>query len=463
MSGADRETDVVVAGTGLAGLVSALRALETGADVLVLEKGHRVGGNAPITGGTFAVDRDAEPSVDAYEPIDDGLDWLDSLGITLREPAHRWLTEDVERVAQIDPPDFVADMEARIREAGGEFLTETPFQELAVDSAGRISGAVAESDASGRFRIEAPSVVLATGGFSGNEELVERYLGRSDVWLNRHPWSTGDGFLAAQDVGGKTTRGLSNPVGHSKPAPPAQISFEDIRCDQMYETSAIAVDIDGRRFTDESRYESGSISFINDFVEKVDGDAYLLVDRRLYESHTGQLAESPTVASLVEQARDLGGTVVESDTVEGLARSLGSHGVNGDRLVETIREFNAAVRGEGDGRLDPPRRNRRTPLEEPPFYAVAVRPGIVFFRGGLDVDHNARVLSRSRSTSSLALHPSSVKDVSIEPIRGLYAAGVEVGRPDNQSYYHLGLSLGLSTGRIAGAHAAEYALERRGD
>lgn len=455
------KTDVVVAGSGIAGIVSAVRALEFDADVVILEKGHRLGGNAPITGGTFAVDPSKEPVVDAYEPIEQGLEWLESNGVTLRDPTHQWLTESVERKAHIDPPDFVEHMGKLIEAEGGTALMETPFVDLLTDGQGRISGVVAHNDERGEFEISAPSVILATGGHVGNEELVERYLGHTEFLLNRHPWSTGDGFLAALDIGAKTTRGLSNPVGHSKPAPPAQIAFEDIRCDQMYETSAIAIDGEGRRFTDESAHQSGSISYINDFVEKVRGRAYLIIDAAIYEATTGQLAEGPPVSRLVGQARDLGGTVIEAASLEELVAGLEDEGIDGERARRTIEEFNQAVRsGEGE-RLDPQRRNAQEPIDRPPFYAVAVLPGIVFFRGGLDVDHNARVLSRARSTSSMALHPSSMRDVKLEPIPGLYAAGVEVGREENESYYHLGLSIGLSTGRISGEHAAEYALERR--
>jgi len=454
-------TDVIVAGSGLAGLVSALRALEFDADVTLLEKSHQLGGNAPITGGTFAVDTEAEPSVDAYEPIEDGLEWLEEHGVSLREPTHQWMTETIERKAHIDPPDFVDYMGDRIESKGGRILVETPFVDLLTDENGRVFGAVAADEERGEFEIEAPSVILATGGYVGSEELVQRYVGHTDFILNRHAWSTGDGFSAALDAGAKTTEGLANPVGHSKPAPPAQISWEDIRCDQMYETSAIALDRDGRRFTDESAYQSGSISYITDFLENVDGTGYLVIDENLYHSTTGQMAEGPPVSSLVEMADDLGGPVIKADSLAELRDALDEAGVDGVQAVETIIEFNEAVAtGEGDD-LDPSRAKNQTPIDEPPFVAVGVRPGIVFFRGGLDVNHNAEVLSQARSTSSMGLPPSSMKDIRLEPIPGLYAVGVEAGRPDNESYYHLGLSLGLSTGRIAGKHAAEHALQRR--
>ncbi len=454
------ETDVVVAGSGAAGLVSAVRALEQGADVILLEKGHQLGGNAPITGGTIAVDPSKDPDVDAFEPVEDGVAWLEAKGVTIRDPAHRWLSESIERIAQIDPPDFVEHMGDLIEDDGGTIMLETAFTDLVMEE-GEVVGAVAHNEERGEFTIEAPNVILATGGFVGNEELVQRYLGHTDFIMNRHSYSTGDGYLAALEHGAKATEGLANPVGHSKPAPPAEISFEDIRCDQMYETAAVALGPDGRRFTDESAHQVGSITYINDFVEEIEGTAYLVIDEDIYTSHTGQLAEGPEVSYLVEYARDLGAPVTEAESLEALGAWLDEQGAHGDQAVATIETFNEAVDADAGESLDPPRSANQEPIKTPPFYAVGVQPGIVFFRGGLDVNHNAEVLSRPRSISSMGLLPMSMKDIKLEPIPGLYAVGIEAGRSENESYYYLGLSLGLATGRIAGKHAAERAAERR--
>lgn len=451
--------DVVVAGSGVAGLVTAVRALECDADVVLLEKAHQLGGNAPITGGTIAVDPSKEPAVDAYEPVETGIEWLEENGITIRDPENRWLSESVERIAQIDPVDFVDDMGELIEDGGGRIFLETAFVDLVTDDTGSIAGAVAHNDERGEFTIDAPNVVLATGGFIGNEELVQRYLGHTNFIMNRHSWSTGDGYLAALDKGAKTTEGLANPVGHSKPAPPAEISFEDIRCDQMYETTAIAIDGDGNRFTDESAHQVGSITYINDFVEHVRDTGFLIIDEDIYSSTTGQLAGGPEVSYLVEYARDLGAPVIEAETMDELADALTEHEVNAARAIETIQAFNEAVSADEGERLDPPRTQNQDPIDTPPFYAVGVQPGIVFFRGGLDVNHNAEVLSRPRSISSMGLMPMSMKDIRLEPIPGLYAVGIEAGRSENESYYYLGISLGLATGRIAGKHAAERAKE----
>lgn len=446
----------------MAGLVSAVRAQERGAGVVVLEKGHRLGGTLPVTAGTIAVEPGADPVVDVVEPIEEGIAWLRNLGVTVREPDDRWLTEEAERKGRIDPPEFVDRMSEIVESGDGEILTSTPMKRLKVDDRDEIAGVVAHDEEFGTFEIDAPSVILATGGFSGNVDLLEQYLPSAEVWNGRHPWCTGEGFVAARAVGAKTTRGLSNALGWLRPAPPAQITEENRRsASTAYANEAILIDDEGRRFTDESEHVSGSTALVTEFLENVDGTGYLVLDGRLYESHTGQVAFSPRIGDLVEGARDAGAPVIEAGSLDDLGRELDAAGVDGRQAVLTIREFNEAVRGEADARLRPPRAENRAPVDEPPFYAVAVQPSVVYVRGGLDIDHEARVVSRERSTTGLRYTPTDVADVTVEPIPGLYAAGIEVGRPEDHGYYHLGLSLGLATGRVAGEHAAEHATKRR--
>jgi len=458
----DLHADVVVAGGGMAGLVSALRALEEGAEVILLEKGPELGGTLPVTGGTFAVEKDKDPAIDVFEPVEEGIEWLREHGITVNDPDDRWLTDDAERIGRIDTLQFIDEMEALITEKGGEILTKTAFKRLKLDDDDEIAGVIAHNEEYGKFTIEAPSVILATGGFSGNADLIEQYFPHANVWNGRHPWSTGEGFIAAKDVGAKTTRGLSNALGGLRPAPPAQITDENRRdASTVYRDQAIILNSDGLRFTDESRSESGSTGLVTEFLNNVDGNGYLVLDQDLYESHTDQMAFGPQIGKLVEGARDAGAPVIEADSLGEFGKKLDEHGVDGRQAVQTIEAFNAAVRGESEERLRPPRKENRHPIDTPPFYAIAVQPSIVYVRGGLDINHNAQVVSQQRSSTGLEYIPTDMSQISFEPIPGLYAAGIEVGRAEDHGYYHLGLSLGLATGRTAGKHAVDRANRKR--
>lgn len=449
------QTDVVVAGSGLAGLVSSVRALEHGADVILLEKGPKPGGTTIVTGGAFCVREDRELQIAPYEPLEDGVRWLEEIGVTVREVEERWgpLIEVEGCKKRIDPPDFVNHMIELIKDMGGEVCLETPLNELITNDQNEIIGLTAHSPEGKLIEIEADSVILATGGYNGNEKLVEQFLPNDvdDIWLRQDPWSTGDGFLAAQKVGGKTTRGLRIPYGHSMAGPPARMAFNDLRDGtQYYETTSIAIDERGKRFADESRVAIGSHGFIQDLINKAGGEAFLVIDQDIYDSTWPHI----NVQSRVENARDLGAPIVEADTLEELGEGLGEHGIDGTTAIETIHDFNDKVNQGRTDELDPPRISRQIPVETPPLRAIGVRAGVSFFFGGLDVNENAQVLARSNSTSTIPLYPSNAGEIKLEPIKGLYAAGVEVGRPDSEGYYTAGLALGLATGRIAGKHAA---------
>ncbi|WP_435335799.1 FAD-dependent oxidoreductase [Haloarchaeobius sp. TZWWS8] len=444
------ETDVVVAGSGMAGLVSAVRALESGADVIVLEKAPRPGGKTRWSDGAILVDEDAQPQIDVYEPLSKGIDWLESHGVTVKELMHEYSGTG----KQIDPVDFIEHMVGVIEEQGGELRLETPLSSLRMGDDNSIAGVVAEGP-DARFEIEARSVILATGGYGGNERLIEQYItDNADKFVLRSdPWSTGGGFLAAQDVGAKTTTGLSKFDGHSMLAPPASYTPDEyMEATQYYGPKAIAVDRRGRRFTDES---AGDLEgpLIRDMLKRAEGEAFYILDHRLYD----ESFVSGNVGAMVERARELGGTVLEAPTLDQLGDQLSDQGVNGKKAIETVEAFNAAVEKPGEEPLDPPRERFRDPIDSAPFYAVEVRPGITYTMGGLDVNVNAEVLCRTTSCTALSEQATlDPKDVFYNPIPGLYATGIDVGNP-NEQYYIGRLSQALASGRIAGKHAADRA------
>ncbi|MGZ5147459.1 MAG: FAD-binding protein, partial [Burkholderiales bacterium] len=142
-------------------------------------------------------------------------------------------------------------------------------------------------------------------------------------------------------------------------------------------------------------------------------------------------------------------TKVRADTIEDLANKL--EGVNAQQFLATIREFNAAVRGESafdpnskDGRctqgLAVNKSNWANTIDQGPFEAYAVTTGITFTFGGLKVDTNAQV-----------------QDVDSHPIPGLYTAGEMVGGLFYSNYPGgSGLISGSVFGRIAGTAAAQH-------
>src|SRR5690606_31040336 len=111
--------------------------------------------------------------------------------------------------------------------------------------------------------------------------------------------------------------------------------------------------------------------------------------------------------AMIDRARAVGAEMVEASSIEDLCRRLGEKGLPPKRLLQNLRSFNEAVKA-GDGiNLKPTRRRLQTPLEEPPFYAVAVQAAITFTMGGIAIDEEARVLRRQGSSALQAPLPES--------------------------------------------------------
>ena len=140
---------------------------------------------------------------------------------------------------------------------------------------------------------------------------------------------------------------------------------------------------EGRRFTDGSKYISGSTDLLTKFLDNVEDTTYIVLDKSIYERHTGQVAFSPKIGDLVKGARDIGAPVIEADSLDALKNELDAEGVDGDQASATIEEFNRAMHGDADERLRPPREENRFTVDEPPFYAVAVQPTTSIFAAGL--------------------------------------------------------------------------------
>jgi succinate dehydrogenase/fumarate reductase flavoprotein subunit len=452
----EEQTDVVVVGGGMAGLVSAAQILEHDTNVIVLEKGSRLGGSMYLSAGViYTYDslqalRDEIPEGDEelqrliVESKESDLQWLDDLGITLTD-----IDIDLPFGSgrQVDPKGFTDEMVDKIENVGGDIRVQTPMVDIYTNENTEVVGVKTPEET-----IRANAVILATGGFQGNEELVEQYItdNSENLWLRSNPWSTGDGLLCAKTVGAKWSNGLGTFYGHNLPAPPAVIPPDRLlESKQLYGIHAIAINESGERFADEStsRYEEG---LAQDTAKLADGRAYYILDQNLYDSNYGD----EKIGTMVEIAEDLGGRVAEADSLDDLRGQLLNWGVNGSTAIRTIEEFNEAIRQDQSEQLTPPRRDNQRCIDTPPFYAVEVQPGITYTMGGLSVNEQMEVLRRNATSSSFQYYPRDADELQATPIEGLYAAGMDVGNITYRQYMG-GLVTGLVTGRIAGKQAAQ--------
>jgi succinate dehydrogenase/fumarate reductase flavoprotein subunit len=451
--------DVVVLGGGMAGLCAAIAALEKGAEVLVLEKGNRFGGSMALSNGivwTFAREADVRAHVPDGDPalqdllvthLGDSLRWLQAQGVALR-PDQIWL--GYGRGQEASPPQMTVALVGRIEGLGGRILSGTAVQSLLTRD-GAVIGALA-FDGQGAIEVHARSVILATGGFQGNAQLLARHVTpyADAMYLRANPWSTGDGLLAAVDAGAATTPWLDTFYGHAMTAPPARFDagrFQDMS--HKYGPLAVALNLEGRRFVDESAGTGEETLNVHIARQPQATAAYVFDAATADRAYDG----GPLARVVVDRARQAGGPVAQAGTVAGLAEQMQEWGFPSTQVVETLMAYNAAIASNSGRRLNPARRGNPYPVVQPPFTAAMVRAAITFTCGGVRTDLDMRVLRRASSVSMLPLLKAGRDELQVAAIPNLYAAGCDVGGFSTKSYMG-GLAQALVTGRVAGVAAA---------
>ena len=288
--------------------------------------------------------------------------------------------------------------------------------------------------------ISADAIILAAGGFESNVEMRTRYLGAgwefAKVRGTRH--NMGDMIRAAIDIGAQPYGHWSS--GHAVAwdvnAPPTgNRRIGDLYQKHSYPLGMI-VNVNGERFVDEGA----------DFRNYT----YAKYGREILKQPLGiafQLFDQQTVSMLRDEYRIREITKAEANTIEELADALG---IDVGGLKHTVKQFNDAcqsgnynpaildgVKTEG---IEPPKSNWALPLNQPPYFGVAVTTGLTFTFGGLKINPKT----------------AQVLDTDDLPIQGLYATGELVGGLFFHNYAGgTGLMSGAVFGRTAGENAAQ--------
>lgn len=433
---------LIIAGGGLAGLTVALRAVELGAQVNLLEKGGYLGGSFLYSSGYVWSYRDLETyrrQAPAGDPVlqklildrlEEGLLWLEDRGApVLSRETNNPLTFGF----RLDPDRTVAALSERILAGGGRISLGTALYGLVQDDDGCVSGTQAAAKGT-RWTEASEAVVLASGGFAGDTELVRRYIigGPGRMRLRAHPRSTGDGFRAALAAGALESAGLEEFYGRNLPAPPAEFSPERfVEVSQLYARHGVAINSSGERYANESADWSETALTRATALQPGLRAWYVLDSAGLQKR-----VRERTVGEMVATARRVGGTVLQEESLEEMADRLAERGVVRDDFLRTMIRYNAAVVDGRSESLYPRRSAPAAPVQTPPFVAVEVAPTITHTIGGLAVDGRCRVLRRSNG----------------RPLLGLYAAGVEVGGV-SAGGYSSGLAAALGFGMAAAASA----------
>ena len=465
---------MVVFGAGLAGFSAAVTAAEAGAEVTLFEKSPAIGGAALLSAGlvwSFADRADASAAIPDGNPllqelvvdgVAEGRRWLSGLGVrfTTAEPqedlAHGgWSAvtgePGIEGLGQqLEPAQAFEALRTRFAELGGTLRLESSVDSLRAEGHRVIGARIVDGDGS-MSDVDADAIVLATGGFQGNPELLDRYVvPPGHLYLRSHAWSTGDGLLAAMAVGAGATGGLDTFYGHAMIAPPGRfrpIEFGEVT--QGYGQGAVALNLTGLRFADESA-GTGEEVLNQRLARQPEGRGWYVLDHEL-----ATLARTPGKAVtrvVLDRSRARGGAVVQADSLAELAEVLAGRGLPAQSTLDSLDAYNRLCEGQPPSPGQPGRARFRFAVRQPPFYAVPVKASITATLGGLAVDDDLRVLRRSASSSPLAQSVTELSDVRQVPIRGLFAAGGDVGDISRFGYLG-GLATALTTGRAAGRGA----------
>ncbi|WP_026556899.1 FAD-dependent oxidoreductase [Arthrobacter sp. 35W] len=435
--------DVIVVGAGAAGLATANRAVDLGARVLLLEKGDAVGGSAALSAGILwtapnvdvlrRIQPDGDPVIGplVVKGYEQAVEDVRAAGVSVSD---EWLDHlEWGRACKINILDLFAKWTAKVDGSSGGVLTKVSNVDLILDE-GRVAGVAFVHNGVNRTAL-GKAAVLATGGFQGDPELKQKFIGNGadDVAVRSNPHSVGDGFRLGTAAGGAASRHLSGFYGHTLPSPLPVSPEVFLRMTLYFSAYGIVVNRLGRRFTDESLGDEVS----NQFVVRQPGQRGVLIWDDEVQQKRALAVPYPSGMALNRhaEATALGARTAETDTLEELMDVIAGWGVDRAGLATTLENYQQASVGESVA-LDAPLPANPSPLKTGPFRAIEIQPCITIPFGGLRVDGDSQVLDRDNN-----------------PVPGLFAAGADAGGAQDLRYVG-----GLVFGFVFGRRAADAAL-----
>lgn len=495
--GEDEEitVDVAVVGGGLSGLTAAGGALEKRAKVILVEKSNNIGGISKFfSGGPFAVESRLQKEAGGkyaelssvqlirtlndyshyinYAPLTknivensaETIEFLESWGLTFHineespQLSHRnddlkwrmyhWFDTFSYEPTDIAATDVLCD---HLVDKGLDLRLETTATQLLKDDNGSVTGFIAEKTDGSKLTVHAKAVVLGTGGYAGNADMMKEYFHTSGI----STWGeTGSGVKMAWDAGAAKwdlQSSLLHGAGMVNPENPTEVSLASSPFNQIVRSPLLWIDRAGNRFgNEEAVYDT---AYTSNLGYSVGGIYYIVVDIDTLNAYTDgeHLVTDPAVgganfdpANFVELAEEgvKQGIIFKGNTLEELAEAAG---MNPEKLAANINSYNEACTTKNDiyGKSA---ENLEYPVKNGPFYAVKMQISNLGTLGGVRVSENLEALNEE-----------------LKPITGLYVVGNDAGGfygniTTYPPYEGLATGFAVNSGKIGGRAAAGFAL-----
>lgn len=461
------DTDIVIVGGGGAGLTAAVEATQAGSSVVVVEKNGFVGGNTILSGGIYnspdpelqepegiedseelfyeqtyeAGDEVANPELVKVltSQADDGLDWLESLGMEFGDKIGQGAGSLHPRTHFSVKPNgtgFIDAFMENLDESGNaQILTETTAEHIIMED-GKGAGIKAKNFDGSDLTINAKQgVIVTTGGFAKNPEMVVEYK-NAEKWPNLDEKTistnldslTGDGITMGEEVGADLVDMDQMQFLYLGIPGKGQITG-------LLKSGAendIIINKDGKRFV----REDGRRDVISKVIfEQPDQIMYMIHSSDYFDYDKDAVTlENESMKEILETGKY---GWVKADTLEELSKKLD---VPYENLQQTVDHYNQLVE-EGATEDEFGRELFTNKIEKGPWVAVPRTPALHHTMGGLKIDEGAHVLDKDGN-----------------PIPGLFAAGEVTGGIHGANRVGGNAVVDLVVfGRIAGQNAAAEA------
>ena len=415
---AAESTDIVIIGSGGAGLSSAITATEKGAKVIVLEKMAYFGGNSNRSEGEMNAagtkqqkahgitddtpERFAADTIRGGHGLNDPAlvkaltenaasaeEWLLDLGAHF---CHRMGRGGGQTRARGHGPCDGSPVGIEIMRVLGE-RADKDHIDMRLNNRvtkilmknGKVSGVQVKTP-KGMETINAKAVILATGGFGANHKMVEKYRPELKGFsTTNHPGATGDGIILAQQVGA----GLTD-IEQIQIHPTVIKKNGALISESMRARGGFLLNKNGKRFTNELL--TRDVVSANE-LKQPGGIAYLVIDNSIYSKN--KMAQNYTAEKLMTKC----------DTIADVAKLIG---VDEKVVQASFDQYHKAFDNKKDDLFGRPEMLIR--MDQAPYFVAEVNPGIHHTMGGVKIDPQAEVLTPEK-----------------KPIPGLFAAGEVTG------------------------------------